>query len=95
VVVCDSIVTPELGTYPNPIVNADDLAPLGSASNPIVIHVNEGWCRDKPDQLDSDANTKVIATPEFWGTLTGGNIAIPISEEGARGFSSVSTRLPV
>jgi hypothetical protein len=65
VVVCDSIVAPELGTYANPIVIVDDLAPLGSASNPIVIYVDEGWCRDELDQLDSDADTVIMATPEF------------------------------
>lgn len=42
VVVRDSIVAPELGTQANPIVIGDDPAPLGSASNPIVIHVDEG-----------------------------------------------------
>ena len=48
-VVRDSIVTPELGIYANPIVIGDDLAPLSSASNPIVIHINEHSYRDKLD----------------------------------------------
>jgi hypothetical protein len=34
VVVCDSIVYPKLGTQANPTVIGDNLAPLGSASNP-------------------------------------------------------------
>jgi hypothetical protein len=72
VVVRDSIVAHELGTQANPIVIGDDLAPLGSASNSIVIQVDEGWCHDDPDQLGSDADTEVMATPQFWGTLTSG-----------------------
>jgi hypothetical protein len=89
VVVRDSIVAPELGIYANPIVIGDDLAPLGSASNPIVIHVDEGWYRDEPDQLGSNADTVTMATPEFWGTLTGGNFALPADEATAVDSSSV------
>ncbi|GIK06063.1 hypothetical protein Aspvir_010181 [Aspergillus viridinutans] len=77
------MVVPELGTYANPIVIGDDLAPLGSASNPIVIQVDEGWCREEPDQLGSDADTEIMATPEFWETLTGANFAIPVKDDAA------------
>lgn len=42
VVVRDSKSHPELGTAANPIVIEDEPAPFGSASNPIVINVNEG-----------------------------------------------------
>lgn len=74
-VVRDSIVTPKIGTQANPIV-IDDPALLGLPSNPIVIYINEGLCRDKRDQLGSDADTEIMATPEFWETLTGGDFAI-------------------
>ncbi|KAJ5159854.1 uncharacterized protein N7482_006858 [Penicillium canariense] len=77
------MVASELGTYANPIVIEDHLAPLGSASNPIVIQVDEGWCRDEPDQLVSDADTEIMATPEFWGTLTGANFAVPVKVDAA------------
>jgi hypothetical protein len=50
-------------------VIGDGLAPLGSASNPIVIHVDEDWCYDKIDRGGSDADTEVMATPEFWEAL--------------------------
>lgn len=89
VVVCDSMVAAELGTYANPIVIGDDLAPLGSASNPIVIQVDGGWCRDEPNQLGSDADTEIMATPEFWGTLTG---AVPVTDDAA---IDSSVRVPI
>lgn len=92
VVVCDSMVAPELGTDANPIVIGDDLAPLGSASNPIVIQVDEGWCRDEPTQLGSDADTEIMATPEFWGTLTGANVAVPVKDDAA---IDSSVRVPI
>jgi hypothetical protein len=97
VVVRDSIVSPKLGTEANPILIGDDLAPLGSFSNPIVIHVDEGWCRDETDQLDSDADTEIMATQESWGTLIGGNFAVPVGENAAVDSSSVraSTTSPV
>jgi hypothetical protein len=92
VVVRDSIVAAELGTQVNPIVIGDDPAPLGSASNPIVIHVDEGWCRDETDQLSSDADTEIMATPEFWGTLTGVDFAVPVKDDVA---IDSSVRVPI
>lgn len=89
-VVYDSIVTLGLGTYANPIVIGDDLTPLGSASNPIIIQVNESWCQDKPDQRSSDADTEIIATPEFWGTLATRHLAVPVKDDIALDSSSVS-----
>jgi hypothetical protein len=81
VVVRDSsIVSPESGTQANPIVISDDLAPLGSASNPIVIYVDEGWCRNGTDHFGSDVDTEIITTPEFWETLISGDFAIPADE---------------
>jgi hypothetical protein len=77
VVVYDSIVAPNLGTQAYPIVISDDPAPLGSASNPIVIHVDEDWCRDKIDQLGSDADTEIMATPEFWDAWTRESLTAP------------------
>ncbi|KAJ5464327.1 uncharacterized protein N7458_000013 [Penicillium daleae] len=74
VVVRDSsIVSPEFGTQANPIVIGDDLAPLDSASNPIVIYVDE-------DHFGSDVDTEIITTPEFWETLISGDFAIPADE---------------
>jgi hypothetical protein len=69
VVVRDSKSHPELGTRANPIVIGDEPAPLGSASNPIVINVDEGWCPSEAGQPDSDANTDIMTTPEFWENL--------------------------
>lgn len=93
-VVRDSIVAPKLGTQANPIVIGDDPTLLGSASNPIVIYSNEGWRRDETDLLGSNADTKIMATSEFWGTLTGGNLAVPVDKLAAIDSSSVraSTR---
>jgi hypothetical protein len=73
-------------------VIVDDLAPLGSASNPIVIQVDEGWCRNEPDQLGSDADTEIVATPEFWGTLTGAHVAVPVKDDAA---IDSSVRVPI
>lgn len=72
----------------------DDPALLGSPSNSIVIYIDEGWCRDERDLLGSDADTEIMATPEFWGTLTGGDFAIPADEGVAVGssFGSAPTR---
>jgi hypothetical protein len=82
VIVRNPIVSPELGTQAYPIVIGDDLAPLGSASNPIVIHVDENWYSDEPDQLGSDADTEIMATPDFWETLVGRNLAAAPEGEG-------------
>ncbi|KAJ5664303.1 hypothetical protein N7507_005034 [Penicillium longicatenatum] len=61
----DSTITFELGTEANPIVIGDDRAPLGSASNPIVIHVGENWCYDKIDQLSAHADsTRALPSTE-------------------------------
>ncbi|GLI74854.1 hypothetical protein PoHVEF18_003102 [Penicillium ochrochloron] len=84
------MVAPGLGTYANPIVIGDDLAPLGSASNPFVIQVDEGWCQDEPDQRGSDADTEIMATPEFWETLATGHLAVPVKDDVALDSSSVS-----
>ncbi|KAJ5374509.1 hypothetical protein N7517_006515 [Penicillium concentricum] len=89
VVVCDSIVSSKLGMQANPIGFGDDLALLSSASNPTVIHVDEGWCRDETNQLSSDADTEIMAIPEFWA-LTGGNFTVPVYKGEA-----VPTRSPV
>jgi hypothetical protein len=89
VVVCDALSRPELGTQANPILITDDSAPLGSASNPILIQVDEGWCRDDSDQRGSDANTVIMTTPEFWGTLTGGNSTGPGKDNASLDSSSI------
>lgn len=58
VVVRDSKSHPGLGTEANPIVIGDGSAPLGSAFNPIVIVIDEGWCRGEAGEPDSDADTE-------------------------------------
>lgn len=68
-VVRDSKSHPELGTGANPIVIGDESAPLGSAFRPIVIDVDEGWCHGEVGQPDSDADTEIMTTPEFWENL--------------------------
>ncbi|KAJ5198754.1 uncharacterized protein N7498_007871, partial [Penicillium cinerascens] len=64
---------PEPGTEINPIVVEDDPAPLGSASNPIVIHVDEEWCHDNAEQLssgdDTDIMTPACEDPDEVGAL--------------------------
>jgi hypothetical protein len=89
VVVCDALARPELGTQANPILITDDSAPLGSASNPILIQVDEGWCRDDSDQRGSDADTVIMTTPEFWGTMTDGNSAGPVKNNASIDSSSI------
>lgn len=59
---------------------SDDPAPLGSASNPIVIHIDEHWCRGETDQLSSDAETEIMATPEFWEAWTHESPTVPAVE---------------
>jgi hypothetical protein len=92
VVVRDSIVAPELGTQTNPMIVGDDPALLSSASNPIVIYINECCCRDETDQFYSDADTEIMATLEFSGTWTDGNLAAPGNKGAAIDSSSVLTR---
>lgn len=58
----------------------DDPAPLGSASNPIVIHVDEDYGYDEAEQLGSDADTKIMATPEFWEKLIDESFPAPADE---------------
>lgn len=58
----------------------DDLAPLGSPSNLIVIHVDEDWRHDGIDQLDSDADIEIMATPEFWETWVDESLTVPADE---------------
>lgn len=80
-VVRGSIVSPELGTE----------------ANPIVIHIDEDWCHDETDLLGSDADTEILATPEFWETLTGESFTVPADDGEAVGSFSVRapTRSPV
>ncbi|KAJ5245862.1 hypothetical protein N7468_000845 [Penicillium chermesinum] len=60
-----------------------------STSNPNVIQL-EDWCRDEPDQqLGSDADTEGMTTPEFWGSLAGGNFPYPEKDEAAIASSSI------
>ncbi|GFF95341.1 hypothetical protein IFM47457_10307 [Aspergillus lentulus] len=86
-VVRHSIVAPKLGTQANPIVIGDN--PLGSVSNPFVIHVDESWCSHETDQLGSDADTWILTTPELRGTLTGENVAVLVDEGAPVDSSSI------
>jgi hypothetical protein len=70
--VCESIGTPEIGTQANPILVSDDLAPLGSASNPI--NIDEDW-RSDSNQLSSNENTVSLAS-QYWETVTGGRSTV-------------------
>ncbi|OQD78027.1 hypothetical protein PENANT_c097G09795 [Penicillium antarcticum] len=79
-VIHELIDAPESGTEANPIVIGDDPAPLGSASNPIVIYVDEDCGYDEAEQLGSDADTEVMATPEFWEKLIDENFPAPADE---------------
>jgi hypothetical protein len=84
--------SPKPGTKANPIVIEDDLAPLGSASNPIVIYVDEEHCgHDKAEELDSDVDTEIMATPEFWENLTDECFPVPKDEGVVVGSTSVLT----
>lgn len=47
---------------------------------------------DETDQLGSDADTEIMATPEFWGTLIGETFAVPVDEGAAVDSSSVRAR---
>jgi hypothetical protein len=53
------------------IVIGDNLALLGLASNPIVIHVDEdsGYDNANTDWRGSDYNTEIVTAPEFWEVL--------------------------
>lgn len=86
-VLCDSMFVPELGTFANPILIEDEPALPSSASN--LIQVKGDWLRDEPGHFDSDADTEIMTTPEFYGSLTGGNIAYPGKHDAAINSSSI------
>ena len=69
----------------------DDPAPLGSASNPIVIHVDEDCGYNEAEQLGSDADTEIMATPEFWEKLIDESFPVPADEGSAVSLTSVLT----
>ncbi|KAF7719257.1 Uncharacterized protein PECH_004815 [Penicillium ucsense] len=79
VVIRDIKSYPGLGTEVNPIVMGDESAPLGSATNPIVINVDEGWCHGEGGKPDSNADTKIMTTPEFWENLIDESYSDPAS----------------
>lgn len=90
-VIHELVDSPEPGTKANPIAIGDELAPLGSDSNAIVIHVDEDCGRDKAEQLDSDADTEIMATSEFWENLMDECFPVPTDEGAAVGSTSVLT----
>ncbi|KAJ5800703.1 uncharacterized protein N7518_002771 [Penicillium psychrosexuale] len=72
--------SPDLGTEANPIVIRDDPIPLGLASNPIMIYVDKDCGYDKAEQLSSNADTEIIAIPEFWENLIDKSFPILVNE---------------
>ncbi|KAJ5402730.1 uncharacterized protein N7487_008626 [Penicillium crustosum] len=44
----------------------DEDAPLGSESNPFLIYVEEDYDQVDDEHIQSDADTEIINTPEFW-----------------------------
>lgn len=87
--VCEFLDVAELGTESNPILIRDDPALLGSASNPIVIYVDDDWCHDDADQLDSGDDTDIMSTPEFWASFTHDSLAVLADERADVGLVSV------
>jgi hypothetical protein len=69
-------------------VIGDDPAPLGSASNPIVIYVEEDCGYDEAEQLGSDADTEIMATLEFWEKLI--DESFPVSADERTEVNAVS-----
>lgn len=74
--------SPESGTEANPIVIRHDSAPLDSASNHIVIHVNEDCAYDETEQPGSVADAETMPSPELWENLIDGGFLVP-ADEGA------------
>ena len=72
--------SPDLGTEANPIVIGDNPVPLGSASNPIMIYVDKDCGYDEAEQLGSDADTEIMAIPEFWENLIDESFPVPVNE---------------
>jgi hypothetical protein len=68
-VIREFIHSPESDIEANPIVIGYGPAPLGSASNPITIHVNEDCGHNETEQLGSGANTEIMAALKFWENL--------------------------
>lgn len=95
-VVRDSIGFPELGSHANPVVIGDGLAPFGSASSFIVIHLDDDLCYDKVDRCGSQADTELMATPEFWEALIDESFSVPADKCGAvcSSFVRAPTRSP-
>ncbi|KAJ5588485.1 hypothetical protein N7537_011163 [Penicillium hordei] len=69
-VIHEFIDSPELGTEANSIVIRDVSATLGSASIPIVGYIDEDCGYGEMEPLVSDADTDIMATPEFLENLT-------------------------
>lgn len=74
----------------------DDPAPLDSASNPIVIRVDEDCGYDEMEQPGSVADSEIMATPEFWENLIDGSFLVPADEGATVDLTSILalTRLP-
>ncbi|KAJ5608570.1 hypothetical protein N7537_005189 [Penicillium hordei] len=91
VVIHEFIDSPESGIEANPIVIRDDPTPLDSASNHIVIHVDEDCGYDETEQPGSIADTKIMATPEFWENLIYRSFLVPEDEGATVDLTSILT----
>lgn len=70
----------ELGTEANLIIIRDDLAPLDSVSNHIVIYVDEDCGYDETEQPGSVADTEIMPILEFWENLIDRSFLVPADE---------------
>lgn len=72
----------ELGTKANPIVIDDETPPPYSIADTTATYADEEYSYE-PGQLDSDADTETMATPEFWENLIDESFSAP-GHESAR-----------
>ncbi|KAJ5409952.1 uncharacterized protein N7487_004311 [Penicillium crustosum] len=91
VVIREFIDSLESGTEANLIIIRDDLAPLDSASNHIVIHVDEDCGYDETEQPGSVADTEIMPTLEFWENLIDGSFLVPADEGATVDLTSILT----
>lgn len=89
---CDSSRLPSSGIKASPGMLWNSSTLTGSTSNPIIIDNNQNYgSEDEFRQHDSDADTEILGTPEFWAILDGeGNHVL--SNETA--VTDSSSRLP-
>lgn len=94
-IICDSALLSESKPEANSIKRNNPFTTMGSASNPIMIDDGENYVsQDELWQCDSDADTEVLSSPEFWANLNGNHV--PLSETALTDLSSdlTSSKLP-